>query len=147
MVSETFQSPNAIPPRTSSTGLNNNYHAAIKPVLRPVSEGDWIAQGKKLHTTATPAHPPGPDPPTNMGNVNRNGDGTTWPAEKEKILLGPYDYMFEQPGKDIRKQLISAFNRWLKVPEQSLAIITKVVGMLHTASLLYVTNVCGMILD
>lgn len=40
------------------------------------------------------------------------------------------------PGKDIRAQLIAAFNVWLNVPQESLAIITKVVGMLHTASLL-----------
>lgn len=64
--------------------------------------------------------------------------GNTWSADKEKILFGPYDYMFEHPGKDIRKQLIAAFNAWLKVPHESLAIITSVVGMLHTASLLYV---------
>lgn len=44
--------------------------------------------------------------------------------------------MVNHPGKDIRKQLISAFNAWLRVPEASLKIITKVVGMLHTASLL-----------
>lgn len=52
--------------------------------------------------------------------------------------MGPYDYMFDHPGKDIRKQLIAAFNAWLQVPGDSLAIITRVVGMLHTASLLYV---------
>ncbi|KAK4921227.1 geranylgeranyl diphosphate synthase 1, partial [Elasticomyces elasticus] len=44
--------------------------------------------------------------------------------------------MYGHPGKDIRSQLIAAFNDWLKVPEESLKIITKVVGMLHTASLL-----------
>jgi len=36
----------------------------------------------------------------------------------------------------MRAQLIGAFNEWLEVPEASLVIITKVVGMLHTASLL-----------
>jgi hypothetical protein len=60
-----------------------------------------------------------------------------WSPAKEKILLGPYDYLFGHPGKDIRATLISAFNAWLQVPERSLSIITKVVGMLHTASLLY----------
>jgi geranylgeranyl diphosphate synthase type 3 len=59
-----------------------------------------------------------------------------WSSEKEKILLGPYDYMAEHPGKDIRRQFINAFNEWLKVPEESLSIIAKVVVMLHTASLL-----------
>lgn len=60
----------------------------------------------------------------------------SWSTEKEKILQGPYEYLFQQPGKDIRAQLIAAFNEWLEVPADSLAIITKVVGMLHTASLL-----------
>jgi geranylgeranyl diphosphate synthase type 3 len=50
--------------------------------------------------------------------------------------MGPYAYLIAQPGKDIRKQLIEAFNRWLHVPDDTLEVITKVVGMLHTASLL-----------
>ncbi|KAF7597594.1 geranylgeranyl pyrophosphate synthetase [Aspergillus hancockii] len=59
-----------------------------------------------------------------------------WSQENEKILLGPYDYMLQHPGKDIRRQLMNAFNAWLKVPSESLAIITKVIAMLHTSSLL-----------
>lgn len=59
-----------------------------------------------------------------------------WSLEKEKILLGPFEYMYHHPGKNIRTQLITAFNEWLRVPAESLEIITKVVGMLHTASLL-----------
>lgn len=50
--------------------------------------------------------------------------------------MGPYDYLFAHPGKDIRSALIKAFNSFLDVPPQSLEIITKVVGMLHTSSLL-----------
>ena len=59
-----------------------------------------------------------------------------WSPQKEKIILGPYDYLFAHPGKDIRSALIQAFNRFLKVPENSLNVIKKVVGMLHTSSLL-----------
>ena len=44
--------------------------------------------------------------------------------------------VFPKPGKDFRARLISAFDAWLEVPPESLEIITKVVGMLHTASLL-----------
>lgn len=72
-------------------------------------------------------------------NLQSNGpihEQVEWTKEKENILLGPYDYMHGHPGKDIRSQFISSFNVWLKVPEQSLAVITKVVSMLHTASLL-----------
>ncbi|KKY18149.1 putative geranylgeranyl pyrophosphate synthetase [Phaeomoniella chlamydospora] len=61
---------------------------------------------------------------------------TGWSADKERIILGPYDYMFSHPGKDIRAQLINAFNAVLHVPADSLAVITKVTGMLHTSSLL-----------
>jgi len=139
MVSDSFQPPNVIPPRRSSTGVSNGFSSPKKTVLKPVPEADWMA-GKKLHTTATSSDPPGPDPPQNIGNELRYMSGKSWSQEKEKILLGPYDYMFDHPGKDIRKQLIAAFNVWLKVPEESLAIITKVVGMLHTASLLYVRS-------
>jgi geranylgeranyl diphosphate synthase type 3 len=61
---------------------------------------------------------------------------STWNGDKEKILLGPYEYLFAQSGKDIRAQLNAAFNEWLEVPSASLEVITKVVGMLHTSSLL-----------
>lgn len=136
MASESLRSPNAIPPRTSSTGLTNGFISPTRPVLRPVPEADWIAQGRKLHTTSGPSSPPGADPSRTVGNDVKLVNGSTWSPEKEKILYGPYDYMFNHPGKDIRKQLIAAFNLWLKVPEESLRVITKVVGMLHTASLL-----------
>jgi geranylgeranyl diphosphate synthase type 3 len=63
-------------------------------------------------------------------------DHSSWSQEKENILHGPFDYLFTHPGKDMRAQLIAAFNQWLEVPPASLEIITKVVGMLHTASLL-----------
>jgi geranylgeranyl diphosphate synthase type 3 len=65
-----------------------------------------------------------------------HGDGFSWSAEKENIVKGPYDYLESHPGKDVRSQLINAFNLWLQVPEPALAIINKVIGMLHTASLL-----------
>lgn len=84
-------------------------------------------------------------------------DAPPWDVEKEKvcynhkkdrydtltnagveILLDPYEYLLQHPGKDIRTLLIKAFDVWLKVPPASLEIISKVVAMLHTASLLYV---------
>lgn len=59
-----------------------------------------------------------------------------WTADEEQILLGPFDYLESLPGKNMRSQLIQSFNIWLKVPEESLAVIIKVISMLHTASLL-----------
>jgi geranylgeranyl diphosphate synthase, type III len=140
MASESPRSPNAIPPRTSSTGANPLNHIPSKPVLKPVPEGDWISQRKRASTgpTSTTIIPSTAAPDSNKYKQNDLAfhGRSTWSAEKEKILFGPYDYLFAHPGKDIRAQLIAAFNEWLEVPPASLEIITKVVGMLHTASLL-----------
>lgn len=147
MVSEQFQSPNAIPPRTSSSGLSTSFltspspvrpQSPTKPVLKPVPEGDWIAQRRKLHTTSASLDLTSSDSFHRSDGVAKHINGREWSPDKEKILLGPFEYMYDHPGKNIRKSLITAFNVWLKVPAESLAIITKVVGMLHTASLLYV---------
>ncbi|KAJ4362289.1 geranylgeranyl pyrophosphate synthetase [Neocucurbitaria cava] len=193
--SHPFASPNAIPPRTSSSGILNLNGNSVKhrnSVLRPLSEIDWLGQSKKSKTShsADPlnAHlqqqnyaPQSFDRPHTMASQGLNpqamdmepnnsqlggganfessssyptplsppsdqtkgvaehliyGNGAAWTEEKERILLGPYDYLYGHPGKDIRSQCIAAFNLWLKVPPERLEVITRVVGMLHTASLL-----------
>ncbi|KAK0741229.1 geranylgeranyl diphosphate synthase [Schizothecium vesticola] len=60
----------------------------------------------------------------------------TWSDDKDKVLTGPYDYLMGHPGKDFRAQLVQAFDAWLEVPPESRDVITRVIGMLHTASLL-----------
>ena len=196
MPSESFPSPNAIPPRTSSSAKPIHQHGASKSVgsatsvhptaaagnsnstthanngtpsksagaLRPVSEGSWIAPSshRRYASTSEATIRPQPAPQLTDGVVGaamsswagrgRGGPGgldgagdkdggggaaSVWTAEKEKIILGPYEYLHDRPGKNIRSQLVSAFNHWLRVPAERLAIVTKVVGMLHTASLLY----------
>ncbi|CZT41448.1 probable farnesyltranstransferase (al-3) [Rhynchosporium secalis] len=142
LMSENLRSPNLIPPRTSSTGQNGLNHVASKPILKPLQEpGDWISQRKRDLTIETAINhtmlPAGmPDPSKYYKNdMAFHGKGS-WSEEKESVLMGPYEYLFAHPGKDIRAQLIAAFNEWLQVPPESLEVITKVVGMLHTASLL-----------
>lgn len=135
MVTDSFKSPNAIPPRRSSTGLGGSYINPTQPVLKPVPESDWIFQSKKVPISPYPTSPEGITPGSKH-SIAKHVNGTEWTQEKDRIVLGPYEYLKDHPGKDIRRQLISAFNAWLKVPEESLAIITNVVGMLHTASLL-----------
>lgn len=141
MPSENLRSPNAIPPRTSSTGQNGVNHLPSKPVLKPVPEGDWISQRKSslvaTNAMASTAHSgSAPDPNKYHQNDMAFHGRSSWSDDKEKILQGPYEYLSAQPGKEIRAQLISAFNEWLEVPPENLEIITKVVGMLHTSSLL-----------
>ncbi|ORY98923.1 geranylgeranyl pyrophosphate synthase [Syncephalastrum racemosum] len=52
------------------------------------------------------------------------------------ILLEPYRYLCDHPGKDVRSKLIDAFNIWLNVPHEALQVITNVIKLLHTASLM-----------
>ncbi|KKK14112.1 hypothetical protein ARAM_007366 [Aspergillus rambellii] len=131
MTSESyFQPPMAIPPRTSSTGMPDMSLPPGKPNLVLISELDCR---ERLQTN------------TNMSRRHTRNqsslDGTKykdgkWSRENEKIIMGPYDYMLQHPGKDLRRQMINAFDLWLKVPPESLTIINKVVAMLHTSSLL-----------
>ena len=182
-----LQSPNAIPPRTSSSGLPSQQTVGSppKPVLRPVPEGNWLSSSHAPHhashthaaaqippaaaqpasaapgharsrsrkasitsaarlspstsfMTVTMAHPPPPPPdPSRYATEDFNfSSKRTWTDEKEKVLTGPFQYLYAQPGKEIRSKFIQAFNAWLDVPAESLETITRVVGMLHTASLL-----------
>ncbi|KAL1844558.1 hypothetical protein VTK73DRAFT_2304 [Phialemonium thermophilum] len=87
--------------------------------------------------TATMAHPTPPPPDPNRFATEDFGETVKrWTLEKEKVVRGPFDYLNGHPGKDFRSQLIHAFDAFLEVPPSSLEIITRVVGMLHTASLL-----------
>jgi len=79
---------------------------------------------------------PPPDPSKYYKNDMAFDGKSSWSPAKEKILFGPYEYLEGRPGKDIRAQSIAAFNEWLEVPQESLEVIIKVIGMLHTASLL-----------
>lgn len=66
-------------------------------------------------------------------------DGTseaTSEAASERILLEPYKYLLQLPGKQVRTKLSQAFNHWLNVPEDKLQVIIEVTEMLHNASLL-----------
>lgn len=54
----------------------------------------------------------------------------------EAVLVEPYTYTIQIPGKDVRTRLIEAFNIWLKVPDDKVILIAEVTKMLHNASLL-----------
>jgi geranylgeranyl diphosphate synthase, type III len=166
MLSENPTSPNAIPARSSSNGVINGITSQPpKSVLKPLPEDSWISPANKHRSMPPPTSLPySPNPLSDSTNV-KNGvparkhskkasgsstlqrykslsnplrpeDISQWSSAKEKIILGPYDYMESNPGKDIRSALIAAFNVILRVPESSLVSITKVVTMLHTSSLL-----------
>ncbi|KAH8103550.1 isoprenoid synthase domain-containing protein [Cristinia sonorae] len=59
-----------------------------------------------------------------------------WSAADENALLEPFNHINSIPGKEIRGQMITAFNKWLQVPDDKLRIVSRVVSLLHNASLL-----------
>ncbi|TPP61742.1 Geranylgeranyl diphosphate synthase type III [Fasciola gigantica] len=54
----------------------------------------------------------------------------------DDFLLEPYGYLANNMGKELRRELIVAFNHWLDVPPPKLYIINEVIRMLHNASLI-----------
>jgi geranylgeranyl diphosphate synthase type 3 len=59
-----------------------------------------------------------------------------WSPQNEAAILEPFTYITSNPGKEVRGQLIEAFNTWLNVPPEKLVVIARLVNMLHAASLL-----------
>lgn len=88
---DSFRSPAAIPPRTSSTGTTTNghhsHHSITKPILKPVTEGDWISQGKKGHSHSLSLGGSGSDPSRHISNDLIYQTRSTWSADKEKVRL------------------------------------------------------------
>ncbi|KAB7507328.1 UNVERIFIED_CONTAM: hypothetical protein RMT77_013380 [Armadillidium vulgare] len=56
--------------------------------------------------------------------------------EEEKILLSPFNYILQVPGKMVRGKLAHAINYWMKIPENKLQAILEIILMLHNGSLL-----------
>ncbi|KAG1774804.1 farnesyltranstransferase [Suillus placidus] len=59
-----------------------------------------------------------------------------WTEAQESALLGPYTYIIANPGKKVTDELVEGFNLWLNVPKDKLAVVKRVVGLFHNASLL-----------
>ena len=130
-----------IPPRTSSTGRNSH---SISSILASSPRPDSTQLPSSSQTRKAPTgimlHQIYPQTFSNPDHYAKDDLDFTpersWTNDKEDIVRGPFNYVISHPGKDIRSQLINAFNAVLDVPTESLEIITKVVGMLHESSLL-----------
>ncbi|GAA5861307.1 hypothetical protein JCM3774_000202 [Rhodotorula dairenensis] len=68
--------------------------------------------------------------------LEKVSDPPGWSEPQEQVLIEPYTYLAAIPGKEFRSALTAAFNVWMHVAQDDLDIVKKVVGMLHTASLL-----------
>ncbi|XP_066968194.1 terpene synthase [Macrobrachium rosenbergii] len=61
---------------------------------------------------------------------------TSGEKKQDQILLQPFTYVLQVPGKMIRGKLAQAFNYWMRIPEDKLSAISEIIYMLHNASLL-----------
>ena len=53
--------------------------------------------------------------------------------EQDKLLLEPFAYLLQVPGKNIRKKLLHAFNFWMKIPDETALKIGEIIQMLHNS--------------
>lgn len=58
--------------------------------------------------------------------------------------MAPFDYLMARPGKNFRRQVLTAFNVWLQVDEVAFNIINRVVEMLYNTSLLSVASAASI---
>ncbi|XP_058831615.1 terpene synthase [Topomyia yanbarensis] len=56
--------------------------------------------------------------------------------EQDTILLEPFEYIQQIPGKQFRSKMALAFNHWLNIPVEKLVAIGEIVQMMHNSSLL-----------
>ncbi|KAK8386433.1 hypothetical protein O3P69_010828 [Scylla paramamosain] len=63
--------------------------------------------------------------------ISASGD-----KKQDQVLLQPFTYVLQVPGKMIRGKLAQAFNYWMKIPDDKLLAISDIIQMLHNASLL-----------
>lgn len=55
--------------------------------------------------------------------------------EEDEIVLQPFTYILQIPGKMTRAKLAHAFNKYLRISPEKLALVSEIVQMLHNASL------------
>ncbi|KAF3425602.1 hypothetical protein E2986_05989 [Frieseomelitta varia] len=75
-------------------------------------------------------------PLRNMAKNKNIPYSKTGDKEEDEMLLEPFSYILQVPGKQIRTKLTHAFNYWLKVPEDKLHAVGNIIQLLHTSSLL-----------
>ncbi|KAK4227604.1 geranylgeranyl pyrophosphate synthase [Podospora fimiseda] len=142
--------PTVIPPRTTSSNFSASTAPEFPPPVPPKAPHHVRHKSRKASVTsvaptntsfpttvmAQQPSKPSPDPSRFATEDFFSNTRRTWTDEKEKILREPFDYLNGQPGKDFRSALVKAFDAFLECPAESIEVITKVVSMLHTASLL-----------
>ena len=59
-----------------------------------------------------------------------------WSTQDEAALLKPYTHIAAIPGKKFRNKLITLFNTYYHLPDESIAILLQIIEILHNSSLL-----------
>lgn len=65
--------------------------------------------------------------------VNNSPD---WSLERENLLMEPYNYLANQPGKKFRNKLINILNNYYNLPTEIILTLSRIIELLHNSSLL-----------
>lgn len=105
-----------------------------QPPSPQTSEDEWLSPKDVSLGLGSVISPRYPLKATLARETSQTGPARA--QEQHHIVMEPFNYLYSQPGKDIRSKIIASFNAWLQVPKESLDVITDIVRDLHTASLL-----------
>jgi hypothetical protein len=124
---------------TQKAAVNSLKAAGSAPMMQKIASSTGNLHLYDDFLSKLQGSPSWPDDKEAVRQITPN---ETLPIEKYETdccvqtILEPFTYISASPGKDMRSQLIDAFNIWLRVPLESLDIIKQVVAELHNASLL-----------
>ncbi|RDA93524.1 hypothetical protein CP533_4005 [Ophiocordyceps camponoti-saundersi (nom. inval.)] len=98
-------------------------------VVHPTEETNRngvVEKGMKNHTNGKSQH----------SDQSTNGDGHGKLLSAKSTLTAPATYIRSMTSKNVRSQLIDAFNLWLQVPQDKVVAITQSIDNLHQSSLI-----------
>ncbi|KAL8670984.1 MAG: hypothetical protein Q9168_004498 [Polycauliona sp. 1 TL-2023] len=119
---------------SAKVNIRSSILARFKPLLDLLRLG-WREQAKDTAHLASCSNDQRL-PPCHEPTLLPTGKYHEWTLDMEANVTRPYDHLASQPGKNIRKQLLTACNFWLQIDEKALGTIESSVSMLHNASLL-----------
>ncbi|KAI1175872.1 isoprenoid synthase domain-containing protein [Nemania sp. FL0916] len=133
-------------PKSSRSGVTDSLGSPIsKNAERLADKIDRVIGDRKyLDLNYRDEHPSQQD--TTSDRKPKHRDNTTSrkskPGKKwqlyqyEDTVLEPYEYITSLPSKGVRNAMIDGLETWYNVPEESLAAIRDIIGLLHNASLM-----------
>ncbi|KAB8303333.1 hypothetical protein EYC80_004766 [Monilinia laxa] len=131
----------------TSKRYNKSAPDPIRKLSHPVSHfGDTNSNGDKMTKTGLgnsavdyeiPDEIPATKKKGRISNLQNTFDPFSFSQSgDDKIVLEPYKYTSSLPASNSRDSLLDALNCWYFVPNNSMAIIRHIIGIIHNTSLI-----------